>query len=146
MWYLWLIAAGIFLIIEMATTGFLIFWLAISSIFAMIASFITDNVFIQTAVFVITSSILIPFTKTFLTKFVDKEKVTPTNVSRVIGKTGIVISDINPLEATGQVKVCGEVWSAKADTNIPKDTEVEVLEIDGVKLIVEPKIKSLSDV
>ena len=145
MWYLWLIAAGVFFIAEMITTGFLVFWLGIGSLLAMITSFITDSIFIQTAVFVISSVILIPLTKTLVSKYIDNGKRFVTNAYGIIGKTGIVIADINTLEATGQVKVNGEVWSAKADTNIPKGTEVEVLKIDGVKLIVTPKVESLSD-
>ena len=40
----------------------------------------------------------------------------------------------------GNVKVNGEVWSAKTDdeSSIAKGTEVEVLKIDGVKLVVSP--------
>ena len=52
MWLIWLIAAGIFFIVEIATVGFLIFWLGIGSLLAMIVSFFTDNIIIQTAVFV----------------------------------------------------------------------------------------------
>ena len=58
MWSFWLIVAGIFFIIEMATVGFLMFWLGIGSLLAMVASFITDSIVIQTVVFVIPSSIL----------------------------------------------------------------------------------------
>ena len=146
MWYIWLIAAGIFFVAEMITTGFLIFWLGMGSILAMITSFITDSIFIQTTVFVISSCILILLTKPFVKKFVDNGKSTLTNAYGIIGKTGIVTVDIDTLESTGQVKVNGEIWSAKADTNIQKGTEVEVTKIDGVKLIVTPKVKSLSDI
>lgn len=138
MWYLWLIAAGIFFIIEIATTGFLIFWLGIGAILAMCTSFITDSLLIQTAVFVISSVILIPLTKPLVNKYIDKGEFVATNAYGLIGKKGIVTATINPLEATGQVKVAGEIWSAKADENIQAGTEVEVLKIDGVKLIVKP--------
>lgn len=144
MWYLWLIAAGIFLIAEIITTGFLIFWLGIGSLLAMIASFITDNLFIQTTVFVISSVILIPLTKPLAKKYFDTGKSIVTNAYGIIGKTGIVTVDINTLEATGQIKVNGEVWSAKADADIPKGTKVKVLKIDGVKLIVTPMVESLN--
>ena len=63
MWYIWLILAGVFLIIEIMTVGFLIFWLSIGSLFAMITSLFTDNIVIQTTVFVISSTILIFVTK-----------------------------------------------------------------------------------
>lgn len=144
MWYLWLIAAGIFLIAEIITTGFLIFWLGIGSLLAMIASFITDNLFIQTTVFVISSVVLIPLTKPLAKKYFDTGKSIVTNAYGIIGKTGIVTVDINTLESTGQIKVNGEIWSAKADADIPKGTKVKVLKIDGVKLIVTPMVESLN--
>ncbi len=141
LWYLWLIAAGIFFIIEIATTGFLIFWLGIGSILAMFTSFFTDSILIQTAVFVISSVILIPLTKPIVKKYIDKDDSIATNAYGLIGKIGIVTADIDNLEATGQVKVNGEIWSAKSDSNIPKGTKVEIKKIDGVKLIVQPKVE-----
>ena len=40
----------------------------------------------------------------------------------------------------GQVKVEGEVWTAvsNTDSTIEKGIEVEILKIDGVKLVVKP--------
>ena len=146
MWSFWLIVAGIFFIIEMATTGFLIFWLGIGAIFAMITSFITNSLVAQTIVFVVTSSILIPLTKPLADKFTNKKTVA-TNSYSLINKHGIVTMDINPIEATGLVKVNGETWSAKSqdESIIAKGTEIEVINIDGVKLIVAP-IKITSQV
>ena len=140
MWYIWLIMAGIFLIAEIITVGFLIFWLSIGSLFAMITSLFTDNLVIQTAVFVISSTILIFVTKPFVKKFATSKNPIKTNVYSIIGKDGIVTQDINPIEAVGQIKISGEVWSATSQDNqiIPKDTKVRVLEIKGVKAIVEP--------
>lgn len=144
MWYLWLIAAGIFFIIEIATVGFLIFWLGIGALFAMVASFFTDNLLIQTTVFVISSSVLIPLTKPIVNKYFDDGKTIVTNAYSLIGKVGIVTTEINTLNSTGQVKVNGEIWSAKADEDIKQGTEVEILKIDGVKLIVKPKTPILN--
>ena len=139
MWSLWLIAAGVFFVVEIATTGFLIFWLGIGSLLAMITSFITDNIIIQTIIFVASSSILIPLTKPLADKFIGK-KLVPTNSYSLINKRGIVTVDINPIEAVGQVKVNGEIWSAKTEDGktIAKGTEIEVIKIYGVKLIVSP--------
>ncbi len=139
MWYLWLIAAGIFFVVEIMTTGFLIFWLGIGSILAMITSFIIDNLFIQTAVFVISSVVLIFLTKPLISKYVDTNKSIVTNAYSIIGKTGVVIKDIDSINGIGQVKVNGEIWSAKSEENIVSGTNVEILKIDGVKLIVKSK-------
>lgn len=145
MWSFWLIVAGVFFVIEIATVGFLLFWLGVGALLAMITSFITSNIIIQTIVFVVSSCILIPFTKPLADKFSNKKPV-PTNSYSLINKHGIVISDINPIEGIGQVKVNGEIWSAKTDdeSTISKGTEIEVLKIDGVKLIVSPlKVNSV---
>lgn len=145
MWSIWLIAAGVFFVAEMITTGFLIFWLGIGALLAMLTSFITTSVMIQTIVFVISSCILIPLTKPLADKFTSKKSV-PTNSYSLINKHGIVTMDIDPIEGVGQVKVNGEIWSAKSEneSSILKGTEIEVIKIDGVKLVVTPiKVNSV---
>ena len=137
MWQFWLIVAGICLVIEIATVGFLVFWFGIGALFAMITSFFTDNLIIQTVVFILSSTVLLFFTRPFVNKFSPKEKV-KTNALSIIGKKGIVTQTINPITGEGQVKVGSEVWSAKSyeDVKIEKGLEVEVLDIDGVKAVV----------
>ena len=139
MWIFWLIAAGIFFIIEMATIGFLVFWLGIGALLAMVTSFLTDSILIQVIVFVITSILLLIFTRPLVNKFVKVPKEVKTNAYSIIGKKGIVISAINNIEGSGQIKIDGEVWSTKSanDDDIAKDTEVEIIEIDGVKAVVK---------
>ncbi len=140
MWQIWLIIAGVCLIAEIFTIGFLIFWFAIGALIAMVSSFFISNIVIQTAIFIISSTILIFATKPFVNKIINKEDNIKTNVYSIIGKTGIVIEDIDPVHSKGQIKVAGEVWSADSNSNIiiPKDSEVEILEIKGVKVIVSP--------
>ena len=65
MWQFWLILAGIFLVVEIATVGFLVFWFAIGAIIAMIVSFFTGSLAIQTGVFIISSTILSNFIHKF---------------------------------------------------------------------------------
>ena len=138
MWVFWLIAAGIFFIIEMATIGFLVFWLGIGALLAMVTSFITDSILIQVIVFVVTSTLLLIFTRPLVNKFIKVPKETVTNAYSIIGKKAIVVKEINNIEGDGQIKVDGEVWSAKSNTDevISKETEVEIVEIDGVKAVV----------
>ena len=139
MWQIWLIASGVFIIIEIFTVGFLFFWLAIASLISMLVSFITESIIIQTAVFVISSAILIFATKPLMDKLAKKDK-TATNVYSLIGKKAVVIKEIDWASGKGQIKFEGEVWSAKTNeqVNIPKGTEVEIESIDGVKAFVKP--------
>ena len=134
MWQIWLILAGVCLVIEMITVGFLIFWLSIGALLAMIVSFFIDNIIIQSTVFVVSSSILIFATKPFVQKFAHNKNAIRTNVYSMVGKIGIVTKDIDSLHSLG------EIWSALGinDMNIPQGTEVEIKEIKGVKAIVAP--------
>lgn len=148
MWQFWLIAAGIFFIIEIATVGFLVFWFGIGALIAMVVSIFVPNVYIQAIVFIVSSTLLIFFTKPFVNKFVNKEKTIATNAYSIIGRTGIVTKEINDLKGTGQVKIGGETWSAKtlSEETIPENAEIEVVKIDGVKAIVQKVSKLVEKV
>lgn len=139
MWQFWLILSGIFFVIEIATVGFLVFWFAIGALFAMVVSLFTSNIAIQTTVFVVSSTILLFFTRKFFNKVTKKENEIQTNAYSIIGKRGIVTKNIDPIEGKGQIKVGTEVWSAKSvdDRKIEAGIEVEILEIDGVKAVVK---------
>lgn len=138
MWYVWLILAGIFVIAEIATVGFLIFWLSLGSLCAMVTSFFTDNLIIQTAVFVITSALFILCTRHLAKKLGKTDNNLTTNAFSIIGKKAIVVKEINPTLGVGQIKVDGQVWSAKSNGEeiISEGTEVSILSIDGVKAVV----------
>ena len=139
MWKVWVIAAGLFLILESITTGFLVFWFAIGSVFAMIVSFFTDNLIIQGTTFIISSTILIFATRKLVNFFLKNDK--PNGVNSFVGKTGKVIVDIIPIDGKGQVKVGGETWSAISENEeeIKEGTEVIITNIIGVKAVVTPK-------
>lgn len=139
MWQVWLIAAGIFLILEIFTMGFLVFWLSIGCLLAMLISFVTDSIIIQTTVFVLSSGLLIFATKPLVKKFSEKDNA-KTNVYSLAGKKAIVTEDIDWATGSGQIKFEGQVWSAKTkeQVNIPKGTEVEIESIEGVKAFVKP--------
>ena len=67
------------------------------------------------------------------------KKVEPTNADRSIGETGVTVTEINNLLGTGEVNLKGTIWTARSSTEnvIPKDSQVRVISIEGVKLIVE---------
>ena len=137
MWQYWLIASGIFFVCEIVTVGFLLFWFGIAGLITMVVSLFTSNIIIQSVVFLVTSVILILSTKPFVKKFVNKETIV-TNANSLIGKKAIVIQEINNLQGTGQIG--GEIWSAQNETDsvISENQEVEIIKIEGVKLIVKP--------
>ena len=62
--------------------------------------------------------------------------ITPTNSDRVIGKTGEVIKRIGK-NNYGEVKIFGNTWTATSKEELEVGDKVKVLNIEGVKLIVE---------
>jgi membrane-bound ClpP family serine protease len=55
----------------------------------------------------------------------------------LMGKTGDVRTDLNP---TGTVYVSSELWTAEAqEGRLTAGTRVEVVGVDGVKLLVKRK-------
>ena len=143
-WQIWLIIAGVCLIIEIATVGFFVFWFAIAALITALLSLFIHNIIAQATIFIIISVILILLTD----KITKKDKVA-TNVNALIGQEGIVIKEINSgSNKIGQVKISGDTWSAVTTNDftnaIPVGSNVKILKIDGVNLIVEP-VYSISE-
>lgn len=147
-WQIWLIIAGVCLIIEIVTVGFFVFWFAIAALITALLSLFIHNIIAQATIFIIISVILIFLTKPLTDKITKKDKVA-TNVNALIGQEGIVIKEINSgSNKIGQVKILGDTWSAVTTNDltnaIPVGSTVKILKIDGVNLIVEP-VYSISE-
>ena len=140
-WTGWLIFAGICILAEFLTEGFLICWFGIGALAAMTASFFTNNLIIQFAIFAAVSTILVLSTRKLGKKM--QAKQVPMNVYTIIGKKAVVSTEIDNVKGQGQIKVDGDIWSAKNeidDEPIPEGTTVEIVRIDGVKAIVKKNV------
>ena len=128
-------------ILEGMTAQLVSVWFVAGAIAAAVTSFFVTSFTVQLFVFLGVSLVLLAATRPFVHKLKSSVKVVPTNADRYIGKTAVVLEDIDDVKGLGQVKVGGSVWSAKSvpGMNIPKGSEVTVKEIAGVRLIVEPK-------
>lgn len=134
---IWLIVMVIFLIIEAITMGLTTIWFAVGAFVAMILSLFGVPLSVQIAVFLILSIACLFFVYPIV-----KNKIKPgqikTNYESVINKVGIVSERIDNINALGQVKVDGQIWTARAleDEVIEVDTRVIINEVRGVKLFV----------
>lgn len=135
---MWLIICGLCLILEIFTVGFLLFFPGVGAFLAFICALLGANIMIQTIVFVVSSALMILFIRPLVAKLFKTEDV-QMNSNALVGKSGVVLKDIQGEDKIGQVKVQGEVWSAICDENktIKKDSKVIVKSISGVKLFVE---------
>ena len=134
MFYTWLALVITLSIVEILTVNLVSIWFVASGIIAMIISLITDNITIQITVFVILGLLFMLLTKNIVKKIVPKKE--KTNLDRIIGMEGVVLSKITK-NHPGEVKVDGKVWSAIADETIKEDEIVKILEINSTKIKVE---------
>lgn len=133
----WILLVIIFVVIEGLTLGLATVWFAFGSAIALIAAMLNVSFPIQLALFLITSLLLLAFTRPIIKDYLKVGKV-KTNLDSIIGVIGIVTKDIEPFKV-GQVKVNGQIWTGVADNKqyIEKDTQVKIIRIEGVKLIVQ---------
>lgn len=137
--FIWIGFAVIMVVCEAFTSQLVSIWFVLGAVSAAVTTIFTPSIAIQSAVFLIVSLVALIVTKPLVKKLKDKRGVTSTNADRLVGRTGVVISDIADTHTVGQVKVEGEIWSAKSEkAPLNKDTKIKVLAIEGVKLIVEP--------
>lgn len=136
---IWFALIFVFLIIEAMTLNLVTIWFGFGSICAFVSSYFTDNIVIQLSVFAGTTLISLLLTRPLLEKFLKniKEK---TNCDEVIGKIGIVTKDIKKHD-NGRVKLLGKDWMAISKDEIKRGSEVEILQIEGVKLVVRKKVE-----
>lgn len=135
--YLWAAAVIVFMIIEIATTQLVTLWFALGSLASLIACLMNAPVYVQIIIFVAVSAITLAATRPLVKKWT-KTSFSPTNADRCIGKTALVVEDIDNSAEKGAVKINGSVWSARSADGIKirKDEQVTIKQIDGVKLIV----------
>jgi membrane protein implicated in regulation of membrane protease activity len=140
--YVWLGVIILAIIAEASTVSLVSIWFVPSACIAMILALCEVQLWIQLVVFFITFLLLMIFIKP-LVKNCFRVKPVATNADTVIGLDAVVLEPINNLEAKGQVKVRGQVWSARSSEEAVTYAEgeiVRVLSIEGVKLICEKKI------
>ena len=80
------------------------------------------------------------FMKPLTNKLFKNEGKDDLNMNGIIGKNAIVIKTIDNLKGVGEVKIHGEKWSAVTENDgeiIETESQVEVLRVDGVKLVVK---------
>ena len=138
---IWLIVLVALVVIELLTMGLTTVWFAGGALVATLASLVHAPVTIQIILFLVTSALLLYFTRPVAVKYFNKDRVR-TNAESLVGRQAIVISEIDNLQGIGQVNVGGMEWSARTrmdGVTLPVGAVVIVYAIDGVKLIVEEK-------
>lgn len=140
LWWVFAFVGIILIIFEIFTPGFVIMWFGISSIIAAIPVYFNASTSIVMLTYAISLLILTIFVRKITLNLLSRSsKDIKTNVHGIAGKKGIIIEEINPIAATGRVRVDREVWSAISENGgvILEKEIVIVCKADGVKLIIK---------
>ncbi|MGN1227572.1 MAG: NfeD family protein [Christensenellales bacterium] len=137
MLWVWIGVVALALIVEAISLDMTSIWFAVGGLCSLIAYGFKAPPTLQIILFLVVSALCIIFLRRITKKFIQKPTVA-TNIDKIIGtKTKLIESIKN--DQLGAVKINGITYSAKSfnDTEIESGCEVQILQIDGNKLIVK---------
>ena len=135
----WLVALIIFAVAEGVTVALVSIWFCGGSLAALIVAALGGPIWLQVVLFLAVSGILLAVVAPWARK-ASRTEPTATNADRHIGRTALVVEDIDNLHETGAVKLDGVVWTARSESGeeIPAGTTITVRRMTGAKVWVEP--------
>ena len=136
---LWLIVIVVFVAMELSTVTLTSIWFAAGGLAALFVAILGGNLIVQIIAFLIVAFGLLALTRKWSDKFLDGKKQS-TNADRAIGEIVRVTERVSNLDRTGRAIVHGQDWTVRTEDDdiiIEKGELVRVLQIKGVKLIVE---------
>lgn len=137
----WLGVLILMLVIEIVTLGLATIWFAGGALVAFIAAMLGAKMVVQVILFFSVSIVFLLVTRPIAVKYFNKDRI-KTNAESLIGSDAIVIGEIDNLQGIGQVTIGGQEWSARSGNEkikYPVGSVVKVIDIKGVKVVVEEK-------
>lgn len=132
LWLAIIVLAGI---LESSTMNLTSIWFIGGALVAVIAYLLGAPEWLQITLFIVVSATLLVSLRPIFFRYLKKNDI-KTNVDRLIGKIAFCTSPISE-EEHGEVKIDGKIWTAVAQEKIQVGEKVEVLAIEGVKLMVK---------
>jgi membrane protein implicated in regulation of membrane protease activity len=136
---LWLIGGIALIAAEVLSGDFFLLMVGVGALAGAGSEWIFDNTIVAAAVFALVSIGLVTFARPWLKRRLGGDVVVHTNVDALIGRTAVALSEVNT--HGGQVRLDGEVWSARAFDEkqaIPSGKTVTIVEISGATAVVLP--------
>lgn len=136
--WVWLIVALATFALEAATPASLIsIWFSIGALFAYVAALLNLGILVEISVFIFMSLVSFVLVRPFVLKYLTHKPVR-TNADRFIGVQTKLIEEVLS-DKWGAVQLEGIRWSVREvkHGNLPVDTLVEVVALEGAKLVVK---------
>ena len=138
-WLLWLIAAVVFGVGEIATLGFFLAPFAGGALLAAIVTGLGAGTAVGWAVFLVVSVVLLAALRPVARTHRRQPPLLRTGTAALVGKSGLVLERIANDEGVGCVRIDGEVWTARSyddDEVIEAGKRVQIVEIKGATALV----------
>jgi membrane protein implicated in regulation of membrane protease activity len=138
-WVIWLIAAVVFGVGEIATLGFFLAPFAGGALVAAVVSAIGAGAVISWAIFLVVSVVLLAALRPLARSHRRHPPLLRTGTAALVGSNAIVVERIANDEGVGCVRIGGEVWTARSyddDEVIEAGKKVQVVEIRGATAFV----------
>jgi membrane protein implicated in regulation of membrane protease activity len=136
-WLLWVVLAALLAVGEVLTLGFLLGLLALAAVAAGIVAAVGGGLVIQFLVFIVASIGSLALIRPVAKRHLRTPAQLRTGTAALVGAKGVVTERVDDL--SGQVKIGGEVWSARAFMEgevIEPGARVEVAKIEGATALV----------
>ena len=134
---IWFVVIILAAVIEMNTMDLSSIWFSAGALFAFIFALLNAGWIVQLIIFIFVSGLLMILVRPVVKKYL-KTNIISTNSDRLVGKVAVCTREIRHGER-GEVKIDGKFWLAvtSGEEDIDVEEKVEVLAIEGVKLIVD---------
>ena len=136
-WAIWLVIAAALAVGEVVTTGFILGPFAIAAVLAALAAAVGLGLVAPVVVFIVASVASIFFLRPIARRHLRTPAALRTGTAALVGGRALVLERVDQLG--GQVKINGEVWSARAffdDQVMEPGAHVEVAKIQGATALV----------
>ena len=134
----WLILLVILVAGEAITVGLTFIWFAVGAMGGLLTAVLGGEIWLQVVVFLLLSAVTLILVRPAAAKLLTPG-ISPTNADRVLSQIALVTEEIDNIAETGQVKLFGQVWTARSENGdvIPTQSRVRILRIEGVKVFVK---------
>ena len=133
--WIWLAIIIITALLEAYTFDLISIWFTFAAVVALIFGLFNVPPVVQMVIFLAVSVALLLVTRPIAIRYF-KSNTIQTNVDAIVGKVGVVTKSILENDR-GEVKVNGAIWTAISDEVIQINEKIEVLAVEGVKLVVK---------
>ncbi|HEV7847343.1 MAG TPA: NfeD family protein [Thermoleophilaceae bacterium] len=136
-WVLWMIAAGLLAVGEIATVGFFLGPIAVAATLAAVVALAGVGLAAQWIVFIVASLGSLLVLRPIARRHLRTPPSIRTGTAALVGGRATVVDRVDA--NGGQVKIGGELWSARSydeDEAFEPGARVEVMKIEGATALV----------